>query len=218
MIVEFSGIDGSGKSTQVHQLTRWATDHRLVAVECPLRSQTRRICQGIAAGAGLQSWREIFRADRVEFSSAVDLVQQAMTSIVLADAPGHVLVADQYLRTWVARSAAGGPGLQEQVSRVYAKLPDPAVSFHLTLDPGTAWQRIIRRPKGDHTLRAGGLRRLTETAEALEAAVSASPYPCTVLDGTRPVDELAAQVRQSVRTALIRSGVVLPGARQDTAR
>ena len=166
MIIEFSGIDGSGKSTQIQRTMRWMNESGVPCYERVLRSTCRRVLGGIAAEQGLQSWRELFSVEAVQLATALEIMQAVYSTILPINTPAQVILTDTYARYWIADAIAYGSPAIAQLAMVYDRLPPVELSFHLDVPADVAYARILARPKGDHILRTGGLPRLRRLADA----------------------------------------------------
>ena len=179
MIIEISGIDGSGKSTQIAMLARLAQEAGVPCYERPIRSTCRRVVSGIAAQLGLASWRTVFDRSAVELATALEAHQMVYSTILSINFPGQLIVTDTYVRNLLAVAIAEGGAAIDQLVAIYATFPRPDVSVHLDVPIDEAYARIEARPKGDHLLRTGGQARLQRLADAYDGALNEwIPYPC----------------------------------------
>jgi dTMP kinase len=195
MFVTFEGIDGSGKSTQAALLEGWLREQGedVVAVREPGGTQLgERVRTVLLDGPDMTPWAEaaLFTAARAE------LVERVIRPAL---ARGATVVCDRYVDSSIAyQGIARGLGA-EAVAALNALatgglLPDR--TFVLLLDPGEARVRQAASPdrierESDDFLRAvdRGYRSLAED----------DPARIVELDGARPPEEIAEQVREQIR-------------------
>lgn len=166
MIIELSGIDGAGKSTQIEILMRWANELGVPTYERIFRSIGRRVLGGIAARSGAKSWTEMFDVNAVELSTALEFVQFAHAQIGPINTNGQLILIDTFSRSWLATAIARGASDVAKLARVYEEAPTPELSIHVDASSEVAFERILGRKKGDHILRSGGRKRLNRLADA----------------------------------------------------
>lgn len=206
MLVELSGIDGSGKSTQLALLQGWCNQSGLPCYHRPIRSTARRVLGGIAAELGHASWQDVFDRDAVELATALEVRQTVFGTILPTLFPGQVIVCDSYLRTWVAAAHANAPARRSELGLVYRTIPAPDLAIHIDLPVEEAMERIERRPKGDHIQRYGGTQRLGALAAGFAWADELLAYEAVTIDGTQVPEQLADTIRKRVASWLRERG------------
>jgi dTMP kinase len=122
-------------------------------------------------------------------------------------ARGEVVIQDRYLDSSVAYQGAGrvlGSGEVRELSlwATGGLLPD--VTVLLDLDPSVARVRLDADDKPFDRLEAEKSAFHERVRAEFLSLAAAEPERFLVLDATRPVDELAAAVRERVRAALAR--------------
>lgn len=200
LFVTFEGGDGAGKTTQSSRLADWLT------------TQGRTVAFGREPGGTElgQAIRELLlhgdhvapRAEALLY--AADRAHNVATRVRPALERGDVVVQDRYLDSSVAYQGAGRvlDGQQVRDLSLWASeglLPDLTVLLDLPADALT--HRLADR---------GGFDRLeSEAADFHErvragylALAAAEPERFLVLDATRAVDELAAEIRERVAPLL----------------
>jgi len=203
MLIEVSGIDGSGKSTALHRLLSFLSARDIECQELVLRSTGKLFLDDIARDAGLRSWREMFSADEVETSQAIEMLGQ-VHAILGPLAQNHVLVTDTYIARWLATAMRAGAANTRHLALLYAKFPVPVVSFHLGLPVELAHTRLANRPKGDPLLDGGdGLRKLAQYTDAFASAMSLMPYPQVRLNAAVSSDEVLDEMLRVLRTCSV---------------
>ena len=195
MLVSLEGVDGSGKSTQAELLREWLQEEGRDVVMTrepggtPLGERVREL---LLDGDEMAPWTEaaLFAAARAELVDRV--IEPALSA-------GSDVVCDRYLDSSLAyQGIARGLGVERvlafNVEPIRGILPD--VTFLLLLEveearkrSATARDRIER--EGDAFLRDvdNGYRQLVELF----------PQRIVAIDASRPVEEIAKEVREHVQ-------------------
>jgi dTMP kinase len=192
VFVTFEGLDGSGKTTQVELLRVYleGTGRDVVATREPGGTELgERVRELLLQGGQVSPWAEaaLFAAARAELVARV---------IGPALERGADVVCDRYLDSSLAyQGIARGLGVEQvlalNVNAIRGILPD--VTFLLLLDADEAARRSDDSP--DRIEREGGdFRRAVETAYRELAAIF--PGRVATLDGSRPPEEIAKEVRE----------------------
>jgi dTMP kinase len=195
MLVSLEGVDGSGKSTQAELLREWLQEEgRNVVITrepggTPLGERIREL---LLEGGDMAPWTEaaLFAAARAELVERV--IEPALSA-------GSDVVCDRYLDSSLAyQGVARGLGVERvlafNVEPIRGILPD--VTFLLLLGVEEARKRSaaardrIER-EGDAFLRDvdNGYRQLVELF----------PQRIVAIDASRPVEEIAKEVREHVQ-------------------
>ena len=192
MFVSFEGVDGSGKTTQARLLEEHLTGlgRDVVAAREPggteLGEELRRL---VLNGPEISPWAEaaIFAAARAEHAAQV--IRPAL-------ARGADVVCDRFVDSslayqGIARGLGFEPVLELNVTVLEGLLPDR--TFVVAVDAGTAAAR--REGEPDRIEREGdGFQ--AEVGRAYEHLAERFPERIELLDGTRPAEEIAAEVRR----------------------
>lgn len=198
MFVTFEGLDGSGKSTQAELLAEWlrAEGRTVLTTREPGGTPVGEAVRDLVLhGDELSPWTEaaLFAAARAEH---VEL------AIRPALERGEDVVCDRYLDSSVAyQGIARGLGeervLELNLTVTGGLLPDR--TFLVLVDPeearlrgGEVRDRIERET-------AEFMRRADEAFRSLAASY---PERIVALDGQRPAEEIAKEVREHVRPLL----------------
>jgi dTMP kinase len=198
MFVTFEGLDGSGKSTQAELLAAWlrGEGRRVLSTREPGGTPVGEAVRDLVLhGDELSPWTEaaLFAAARAEH---VEL------AIRPALERGEDVVCDRYLDSSVAyQGIARGLG-ESRVLELNLTVTGgllPARTFLVLVDPAEA-----RRRGGEHRDR---IERETEdfmrrADEAFRSLAATNPERIVALDGHRPAEEIAKEVREHVRALL----------------
>jgi dTMP kinase len=194
MFVTFEGVDGSGKSTQAELAAAFLVEggREVVATREPGGTPLgERIRELLLEGPEMSAWAEasLFAAARAELAERV--IRPAL-------ARGAVVVSDRYLDSSLAyQGVARGLGI-DRVLELNAAVDDllPARTFVLLVDEATAADRLGRRPE-DRIEREGAAFRDT-VQQGFRAVAERFPQRIVLLDGSRPRDDIAAQIREEL--------------------
>ncbi len=192
MFVSFEGVDGSGKTTQARLLEQHLSGlgRDVVATREPggteLGEELRRL---VLNGPEISPWAEaaIFAAARAEHAAQV--IRPAL-------ARGADVVCDRFVDSslayqGIARGLGFEPVLELNVTVLEGLLPDR--TFVVAVDAGTAAAR--REGEPDRIEREGdGFQ--AEVGRAYEDLAERFPERVELLDGMRPAEEIAAEVRR----------------------
>ncbi|SDY02970.1 dTMP kinase [Geodermatophilus africanus] len=202
LFVAFEGGEGAGKSTQVRLLCEWLTAQGRAARATfepggtPAGAAVRAIVLD-RAHTGLSPRAEalLYAADRAQHTHAV---------LHPALAAGEVVVTDRYVDSSLAYQGAGRTiGLDDvaAISRWATQGLRPDLTVLLDLSPETGLARARGRAVADR-LESESLEFHERVRDTFRTLAAAEPGRYLVLDATRSVDELAADVRERVGALL----------------
>ena len=194
MFVTFEGLDGSGKSTQVELLRAHLDEsgREVVATREPggtrLGEEIRELLLG---GTEISPWAEaaLFAAARAEL--VAEVIRPALER-------GADVVCDRYLDSSLAyQGIARGLGVDQvlalNMDAIGGLLPD--VTFLLLIDPEEA---ALRSGEASDRIEREGGEFLREVDKAYRELGSIFATRIVTLDGSKPADEIAKEVRDKL--------------------
>jgi dTMP kinase len=194
VFITFEGLDGSGKTTQAELLaeTLRGEGRNVLATRepggTPLGEEVRRL---LLEGVEMSAWAEaaLFAAARAELADTV---------ISPALAAGRDVLCDRYLDSSLAyQGIARGLGvervLQLNLNATEGLLPDR--TFLVLVDPEIAAERSM----GSDRIEREGLEFQQKVDRAYRELASMFPNRITTVDGNRPPDVIAEEIRGRLR-------------------
>lgn len=196
-LIVLEGIDGSGLSTQAARLQRWMSSSQRTSIltkepsQGPCGALLRRVLSGEVA-LGEAPCALLFAADRKDHLASV--IQPQLKAGV------HV-ICDRYLLSSLAYQGAMLP--LEWVQAINEGAPAADLTLFLRVPAETARQRMDRvRPAVERYEASLMLRRTLEGFDALVAGPLGRAHNVVTLDGTRPTEDVFAQVCRAVDRVL----------------
>jgi dTMP kinase len=198
MFVTFEGVDWSGKSTQAGLLVDWLrSEGRTVLATrepggSPLGEAVRNV---VLHGHDMAPWAEaaLYAAARA------DHVEHAIRPAIER---GEDVVCDRYIDSSVAYQGIGRELGEKQVRELNllvtrGLLPDR--TFLVLLDPDEA----LRRATGDHDrIEREGAEFMQRVDAGYRALAATEPERIVAVDGARPAETIAEEIREHVRPLL----------------
>jgi dTMP kinase len=194
VFVTFEGLDGSGKSTQVELLREHLEEsgREVVVTREPGGTELgEKVRELLLGGTKISPWAEanLFAAARAEL--VAEVIRPALER-------GADVVCDRYLDSSLAyQGIARGLGVERvlalNMDAIRGLLPD--VTFLLLIDPEEAGLRSGEA--SDRIEREGG-EFLREVDKAYRELGSIFAGRIVTLDGSKPADEIAKEVRDKL--------------------
>jgi dTMP kinase len=199
VFVCFEGGEGAGKSTQAVLLRDWLVEQGCPVVltfepgDTPVGRDIRRILLDPETGT---------LADRTEaLLYAADKAEHVETLVRPALERGEVVITDRYVDSTLAYQGAGRSLAVSEVVEVARWATGdlrPHVTVVLDLEPSDGLGRFEERDR----IEGESLEFHQRVREAFRRMAAAVPEHYLVLDARRPVDEIAAAVRDRVAPLL----------------
>ena len=205
-LIVVEGADGVGRSTHIELLQGWLEGHGFAVA-------TTGMVRSALTQRGIEEAKEGHNFDRTTMALfyATDLADRIENEIIPALRSGFVVLSDRYVYTMIARGAARGLS-REWLAGVYGVALVPEKNFFLRLDPDELIRRTLRRGGELDYWESGrdiGLApdlyssfRNYQTLIQTEFDRMAEPYGFTVIDASRSVEEVQADLRQALSDLL----------------
>jgi dTMP kinase len=202
LFVTLEGGDGVGKTTQARLLEEWLAGQGRTVVRT-------REPGGTAVGVLIRDIVLHHRGDVAPRAEALlyaaDRAHHIETVVRPAIARGEVVIQDRYLDSSVAYQGAGRVLDADEVRDLSLWAADgllPQVTVLLDLDPTAARARLDADDKPFDRLEAEKHDFHARVRSAFLALAASEPERFLVLDASRPVDEIAAAIRERVSSVL----------------
>jgi thymidylate kinase len=205
MIVEITGVDGSGKSTVIDQLIRiYNARPGQWAYERTLRADSGKFLELVALRRGCLHAEEVFDPRCVEFAVALEMVDRSRQMMSPAECePRQLFFVSQYRTSWMAGAFERCPEIVDQVALLFEYLPRPVLAVQLRLPAREAYRRISTRSRGDRVLScAAPMEVLERRIAAFDRVPGHLPYPLKVVDAMQPQRQVCRQIRDMLDDAL----------------
>lgn len=141
-LIVFCGIDGSGKSTQIHLLSEYLQQQSIDFIA--LKQPTAFYQENHLVRKKIDKSEEVSTVF-LSLLSATDRIKQCIDDIEPALRSGKIVLLDRYVYSayayMLARGGVNYPWLKE-INKFYIK---PKLVFYLDIAPQEALQRIVKR-------------------------------------------------------------------------
>jgi dTMP kinase len=201
-LIVVEGIDGSGKSTQLHLMHRWleAEGYRVFFTEWNSSDLVRR-----AIRRGKK--KDLLTPTTFSLLHAADFADRLTYQIMPPLKGGMIVLADRYVYTAFARDVARGVDPQ-WVRAVYGIAPRPDLALYFRVPIEASLERILSgRQKLSYYEAGMDLRLAPEPRESFRIFQSrvldiydtlTREFDLKVIDATREIDDQQRLVRQLV--------------------
>jgi dTMP kinase len=199
--ITFEGIEGAGKSTQIHLLADWlrATAHEPVITREPGGTALGGEIRGLVLHASVQiapvAELLLYAADRAQHMA--EIVEPALAS-------GKFVLCDRHADSLVAYQAYGREldrTMVEDLNRQATRGRKPDLTLILDLEPAEGLARVGNRGKPDR-LERENLAFHQRVREGFLAIARAEPGRAAVLDARKPADAIHQDILDRVKSLL----------------
>jgi len=199
VFISFEGIDGSGKSTQVHRLaaTLRAGSREVLLVRepggTPLSESIRSLL--LDPEADIDPLAELFLFTAARAQLVHDVIRPVLES-------GSVVIADRYSDSTLAYQGAGRGVSDVDTLRVIQSCAtsglQPDHTFVLDLTPEDAAQRRTDRGSRQDRMEGASLAFYHRVRDSYLELATKDPKRIHVLDARQPEAKLAAQIAEII--------------------
>ena len=200
--ISFEGIDGSGKSTQA----------RLLAEVLSARGQEVMLTREPGGSPGAEEIRRlVLEGDPDRWSPQTEMLlftaarrDHLERTILPALAAGRIVICDRFADSTRMYQGLRGEGLRAQVDALHALMigREPDLTLLIDMDPGVGLARALGRQGGEERFETFGHELQARMRQGFLELARAHPERIVVIDGSRPVDEVAADVLALVEARL----------------
>ncbi|MDD4527851.1 MAG: dTMP kinase [Candidatus Margulisbacteria bacterium] len=176
ILIVVEGTDGSGKSTQLHLLKKWLIAEGYPVVYTEWNSSTL-VAKTIKKGKK----KGILDSNTFSLLHATDFADRLYKTIIPALTSGHIVLADRYVFTALARDYARNCD-RDWLRNLYSFAPKPDATFYFQMPVEVSLERITqtRQPK---YYEAG-----------MDMKLSSDPYKSYVLFQSKVISEYETMV------------------------
>lgn len=202
LFVSFEGIDGSGKSTQARRLAEALQGQ---GVEVVLTREP-------GGSPGAEEIRKLLlegESDRWSPETEILLFTAARRDhlekvITPALAAGQVVICDRFADSTRMYQGLRGADLRVLVDRLHELMigREPDLTLLVDIDPATGLERALGRRGGEERFESFGVELQQTLREGFLQLAHACPERFRIIEGARPVDEVAADIRTVVSSFL----------------
>jgi dTMP kinase len=205
-LIAVEGLDGSGKSTQIHLLKRWLEIQGLKVFFSEWNSS-----ELVKAATSKGKKRQLLTPTTFSLIHATDFADRYERQLVPLMRAGYVVLCDRYVFTAFARDTVRGCK-PERVRSLYrfAALPDLTFFFNAPLE--VSLHRILEgRPELKYFEAGMDMRLSTDLYESFrifqgrlleQYLAMSSEFGFLVIDADKPVEAQQSMVRQLVSSRI----------------
>ena len=205
-LIVIEGADGSGRSTQIHQLVEWLEGCGHATIQVGLKRSTLVSEELDHAQEG-----NILSHTTLSLFYATDFADQLENVILPSLRAGMMVLADRYIYTLMARDLVRGMD-EEWLKKLYGIALVPDAVFYLNVSPEELVQRTFQKNLALDYWESGmdiGLSRdLFDSFLKYQTRVEEqfkrlqSNYDFTIIDGHRPVDTIFSELQKRIEAVL----------------
>jgi len=202
LFISFEGIDGSGKSTQARRLAKTLRERGrdVVLTREPGGSPGAEEIRKLLLEGPVDRWSPeteilLFTAARRDHLERV---------IAPALAAGQVVICDRFADSTRMYQGLRGADTRTLIDRLHDMMigRDPDLTVLIDIDPGAGLSRALARHGGEERFESFGADLQARMRQGFLDLAREFPARIAVIDGARPVDEVAAAVLDIVDSRL----------------
>ncbi|WP_341366783.1 dTMP kinase [Yoonia sp. BS5-3] len=192
--ITFEGIDGSGKSTQA----------RRFAEALGGRGADVILTREPGGSSGAEEIRQlVLTGDPDRWSAETEILlftaarrDHLEKTIEPALKAGKTVISDRFADSTRVYQGATRGDLRAMVDRLHTLMigREPDLTFIIDMDPATALERGLARNSGEDRFEDFGLAFQETLRHGFLALAKAHPNRCVLIDGNRPVDQIASEI------------------------
>ena len=212
-LIAVEGLDGSGKSTQIHLVYQWLT-----GMGCKVFFSEWNSSAIVKSATKKGKKKQLLTPTTFSLIHATDFADRYERQILPMLKAGYLVLCDRYIFTSFARDVARGCE-PDWLRNLYGFARKPDITFYFQLPLKTALDRILDGRTQLKYFEAGmdiGLSTdITESFRLFQEIVKeqydrmAKEYHFTVIDATRPIPNQQKLVREIVTKNLTLSNFKL---------
>ena len=194
LFISFEGIDGSGKSTQARRLaeTLRAQGHDVVLTREPGGSPGAEEIRRLVLEGEPDRWSA--ETEILLFTAARrDHLEKTIRPALDA---GRIVITDRFAdstRMYQGITRGDLRGTVDQLHRMMIGV-EPDLTFIVDMDPALGLQRALSRMGTEERFESFGEDLQTRMRAGFLALAAENPARCTVIDGTRAIEDVAAEI------------------------
>lgn len=205
-LIAVEGLDGSGKSTQIHLLKRW---FELTGLKVFFTEWNSSLVVRKATNKAKK--RHLLTPTTFSLIHCTDFADRYERQILPLLRAGYIVLCDRYIYTAFARDAVRGCN-REWLRKMYSFAVPPDITFFFNIPIETAHTRIqVERPRMKYFESGMDLNLSSNPKESFSKfqALLSSEYlsmveefEFNVLDGSKPISVLQENVREIVQSRI----------------
>ncbi|MCL2591903.1 MAG: hypothetical protein FWD82_00935 [Defluviitaleaceae bacterium] len=192
-LITFSGIDGSGKTTQLNMLKQLLQDLNYnIYPQSTIYSYPWELSKSIYP-YGLSLYEHI---NEIVFSSAMDNLKKLLT-IKSLQTEDLALLFDRYYLCWLVFAKIRGAENLDLLIDIYKYMPKPDINFHMMLSPREALLRLNIRGTSNDLKENDSF--LTKANNIYSTMINDYYENTVVIDASLSIDEIHLIIKEHLR-------------------